>query len=49
MHIESPESMPVCPGCDNPIEAHEPAEVIVAFGYQALACQSCIDEMEEGD
>lgn len=49
MHIEGPEDMPVCPGCGNPIEAHESSEIILAFGYQALVFQSCYDEIEEGD
>ena len=45
--IEDPETMPLCPFCDQPIMDYEPAAVIAAHGVRALAHSCCVEEASD--
>lgn len=41
--VEDPETMPLCPLCDQPIFSYELVEVGVAHGCAALIHQDCAE------
>ena len=43
----TPEDMPMCPLCGNPIENWEPASFIAAHGCIAAAHDMCLNDIEE--
>lgn len=42
--VDDPEDMPLCPLCDNVIDAYEPAVVVTAFETKGLAHELCLEE-----
>lgn len=39
-----PETMNFCPICDNPVQVHEEAEIVTAFGVKTLAHTRCVKD-----
>lgn len=45
--LEDPESMGLCPLCDNVIETYEEAVLVTAFGCKTLGHKVCVDDAIE--
>ena len=45
--VKSPEGIPLCPLCDNPMFTYEEVCIIHAHGIKALAHSKCIGDCPE--
>ena len=46
-YLEDPESIGLCPLCDNVIEIYEEAVLVTAFGCKTIAHKICVDNALE--